>query len=252
MTTKDLKKENIIILDVETARPTKKDLTKKSITYYKDAIGKNLVYDIGLMVVALPSGRTITKRNFVVKEIFFNEMFMESAYYKEKLNDYYVDIAKKVRQVRTMRSIQSDVQKLVDKYNVSKIFAYNCNFDKNALNTTSEYLSKRSSKEEFFSEDDFDFCCIWNMACQTLMNNEDYREFCNTHNLMSNNGNISTSAENCYRFLNNDECFVEKHTGLEDVKIEKQILLECLQTETECCIDIDTQCWKKAQLQDRD
>ena len=32
----------------------------------------------------------------------------------------------------------------------------------------------------------------------------------------------------------------------------KHLLLECLKTDTECSIDIDTQCWKKAQQDDRD
>jgi hypothetical protein len=31
-----------------------------------------------------------------------------------------------------------------------------------------------------------------------------------------------------YRFLINDTSFVESHTGLEDVEIEREIFVECL------------------------
>jgi hypothetical protein len=39
---------------------------------------------------------------------------------------------------------------------------------------------------------------------------------------------LSASAENLYRFIIKDPNFIESHTGLEDVQIERQILWYCL------------------------
>lgn len=246
MTTKDLKDENIIILDVETARPDKKDLTgSNGVFYYQNAKGKNLVYDLGLQVVSLPKGKTILSKNIVIKEIFTNEMFMNSAYYKDKIPQYVVDIANKKRQVLTISQTMKEVQRIVDKYNIEKIFAYNCNFDKNALNETARYLTRKTTQESFFKAKNFFFGCIWHIACQSILNTDEYRKFCKEHNLISSSGrNITTSAEACYKFITNNASFEEKHTGLEDVKIEKQILLECLKTDIECDMEINTGCWQ--------
>ena len=55
-----------------------------------------------------------------------------------------------------------------------------------------------------------------------------YRTFCEKHGLLTKNGRLSASAENLYRFIIKDATFVESHTGLEDVKIEREILWYCL------------------------
>jgi hypothetical protein len=41
-------------------------------------------------------------------------------------------------------------------------------------------------------------------------------------------GNVSTTAENVYRYEAQDPTFTERHVAFEDVKIEKQILLKIL------------------------
>ena len=38
---------------------------------------------------------------------------------------------------------------------------------------------------------------------------------------------LSASAENLYRFIIKDPTFIEAHTGLEDVMIEKEIMAYC-------------------------
>jgi hypothetical protein len=44
---------------------------------------------------------------------------------------------------------------------------------------------------------------------------------------MTKNGRLSMTAENLYRFIINDPEYVEEHTALEDVMIEKEILAYC-------------------------
>ena len=51
-----------------------------------------------------------------------------------------------------------------------------------------------------------------------------YKKFCEKHGLLTKNGRLSASAENLYRFIIKDPTFIEAHTGLEDVMIEKEIM----------------------------
>jgi hypothetical protein len=66
------------------------------------------------------------------------------------------------------------------------------------------------------------------MARDVILKMPTYRTFCENHGLLTKNGRLSASAENLYRFIIKDPNFIESHTGLEDVQIERQILWYCL------------------------
>ena len=68
------------------------------------------------------------------------------------------------------------------------------------------------------------------MACTSFLNTPAFINFAKANGFVSEAGNIQTSAEVAYRFLTNQVDFIESHTGLEDVQIECQILLNCLKT----------------------
>ena len=57
---------------------------------------------------------------------------------------------------------------------------------------------------------------------------ENYKNFCETHNYFTDSGNYSTTAETVFRYLTNDTEFIEDHTALSDSEIEAAILIECL------------------------
>ena len=58
--------------------------------------------------------------------------------------------------------------------------------------------------------------------------NEDFKTFCERYELFTDSGNYSTTAETMYKYITNKIDFVEEHTGLSDVMIEKEIFVECL------------------------
>jgi hypothetical protein len=49
------------------------------------------------------------------------------------------------------------------------------------------------------------------------------------HQLYTESGNYSTTAEDVYRFILQDEEFVEEHTALADSEIELAILCNCVE-----------------------
>ena len=65
------------------------------------------------------------------------------------------------------------------------------------------------------------------MSRQILKNNEDYGAFCYENDYLTKNGQRRYTSEIIYQWLTNSTNFVESHTGLEDVKIERQIFEFC-------------------------
>ena len=61
------------------------------------------------------------------------------------------------------------------------------------------------------------------MARAALKENEDYISFCWNNDYITKNNQIRFTAEILYRWIIQNTDFIESHTGLEDVKIERKI-----------------------------
>lgn len=191
------------------------------------------VYDIGGAIVD-KQGRIYERFSFVIRDIFVHEReLMQTAYYAEKIPEYAADIREGKREMVNFMFARRFILNLMEKYNVKDIAAYNAHFDRNALNTTIRWLTK--SRVRYFFPYGTNFVCIWNMACQTICQRITYRRFCEENQLFSGNGhgtnkkarNISTSAENVYRYLILNPEYQEEHKGLDDVLIETEIMKRC-------------------------
>ena len=68
-----------------------------------------------------------------------------------------------------------------------------------------------------------------------------YGEFCYDNNYLTKRGQRRYTAEILYRFLKGDNDFIESHTGLEDVLIEKEIFLYCIREKE----DINGKLWNE-------
>ena len=79
------------------------------------------------------------------------------------------------------------------------------------------------------------------MAREILKNNESFGEFCYQNDYLTKRGQRRYTAEIIYRWLTGDNDFEESHTGLEDVKIETEILKYCLSVNPE----IDGRLWRE-------
>lgn len=184
-----------------------------------------LVYDIGYAIVD-KKGRVYRTRNFVVNEIFNNEKeLMKSAYYAQKLVQYNEEIASGVRTVASLYEIRKIFSEDIKEFGVKQVFAHNMRFDYNSLNNTQRWLTK--SKYRYFIPYGLEICDTLKMARQVIAPMPTYKRFCERNGFVTKNGKPQLKAETIYRFLKQDLTFVEKHTGLEDVMIEKEILAYC-------------------------
>ena len=66
------------------------------------------------------------------------------------------------------------------------------------------------------------------MSRQAFGKDKQYIDFCEKNNYKTARGQKKMTAEIIYRFLSGDNSFEEIHKGIDDVLIEKEILIECL------------------------
>lgn len=210
-----------------------------------NTIEQPLPYDIGYAICDR-QGNIQVERSFVVAETFLDmKDTMKSAYFAEKIPQYWEDIKNGSREIKSVWKIRKQIFEDMKKYNVKKVGAYNMGFDKRALNNLMRYTTKSFCR--WFFPFGTEFFCIWSMACQTLLNTTSYIKFAIENGFESECGNIQTSAETCYRFLTNSVNFAESHTGLEDVKIEIEIMTKCFNTHKKMDKKINSACWRLPQ-----
>ena len=223
------KKEMYLVIDTETC----------------NTIEQPMPYDIGYAICDR-NGNIAIERSFVVAEMFLDRPdLMQSAYFAEKVPQYWADIKSGKRVVKTLWSIRKQLHKDMSLYGVKKIGAYNMGFDKRALNNITRYATKSWCR--WFFPFGTEYFCIWHMACQVLLNSTSYVKFAMQNGLESEKGNLLTSAESCYKWLKNRVDFVEEHTGLEDVKIEVEIMAKCFSTHKKMDKGIYSACWRLPQ-----
>ena len=182
-------------------------------------------YDIGWAVVD-KRGNVYKTASYVVADIFLDERnLMKSAYYADKIPNYWKDIKEGKRKLATWKTIHGQFINDIKEYNIKQVFAHNMRFDHGTLNNTERWLSK--SKYRYFFPYDIEICDTLKMARDVVGKMPSYKRFCKEHELMTKNNQCRFTAEALFRFISRDTDFVESHTALEDVLIEKEILRYC-------------------------
>ena len=212
-----------IVLDTETC-PIDKDLD--------GVFPSNMwVYDCGWAIVD-KRGKVYRTRSFVNADIFLGEKeLMQSAYYANKIPMYWEQIKNDERTLTSFFNIRKILAKVMAEYNIDTVIAHNARFDYISTATTQRYLTK--SKYRYFFPYGTKVWDTLKMARETFKDDEKYCEFCTENNYKTSNNSNRYTAEILYRFLTDDNSFIESHTGLEDVLIEKEIFVECVRRNPE-------------------
>ena len=215
----DRRRNYIVVLDTETC-PLDRDF--EGVTPYN-----MFVYDIGWAVVD-KHGTVYETKSYVNRDIFFDEkVLMNSAYYADKLPQYYDDIRSGKRKVATWYNIRKDLVETMKKYNTKIVCAHNARFDDGATKNTQRWLTK--SKYRYFLPKGTILWDTMKMAQDVVAKTPTYISFCFENGFVTNHSKPrpQVKAETLYRYITNDVNFEESHTGLEDVLIEKEILAYC-------------------------
>lgn len=184
-----------------------------------------LAYDIG-WVITDKRGNVYAERSFVNADIFLDEQeLMRSAYYANKVPEYWEDIKSGKRIITSFYNIHKALMDDIQTYNIKQVFAHNMRFDYGALNNTQRWLTK--SKYRYFFPKSVDICDTLKLARQLIAPMPTYKRFCEENGYLTRNNQVRLTAEILYRFISGEENFEEEHKGLDDCLIEKEILAYC-------------------------
>lgn len=195
-----------------------------------------LTYDIGFAVID-EKGKVYESYSFVIADIFLDKELMKSAYFADKIPQYWQDIKDGKRKLAKLLTVKKILAKVMKDNHINIVIAHNARFDYRSLTTTQRFLT--SSKYRYFLPYGTEVYCTLKMARQALKNNVEYDNFCYNNGYLTKRGCKRYTAEILYRFLTGQNDFVESHTGLEDVMIEKEIFVFCMKNGVE-----DGRLWK--------
>ena len=223
------RKEMYLVIDTETC----------------NTVEQPLPYDIGFAICDR-MGNIAEERSYVVAETFLDmKDTMKSAYFAEKIPQYWEDIKNGTRKIKSIYKIRREVKDLMNKYNVKKVGAYNMGFDKRALNNVMRYTTKSFCR--WFFPFGTEFFCIWHLATQTLLQQKTFFKMAEKNDWFSEKGNLLTNAEVTYNYINKMSDFKENHTGLEDVRIEIEIMAHCFKQHKKMNTNMNPSCWRLVQ-----
>lgn len=200
---------NIMMLDTETTND----------------IDYPLCYDVGYQVFDDESGIVLAENSMVNADIFCDKELMESAFFADKIPQYWEEIKMGARELMSWYKIKSRIWEAYVNYQCSAVCAHNARFDYRALHTTQRYIT--TSKFRYVMP----WGAVWldtlKMARAVLGQDEIYRKFCEENNYLTATNQPKMTAEVLYRFITGKNDFDEKHTALEDARIEKLIYFYC-------------------------
>ena len=206
---KGTKKMNVIVLDTETT----------------NSLDDPFTYDIGWAVIDLETEKVLKTESYAVAEVFLDKELMASAYFIDKVPSYWEEIKSKDRKLARLFTIRKSLIADCKAFHVTEIYAHNARFDYLSCNTTQRFLT--SSKWRYFFPYGTIICDTLKMAKEAFKDDESYREFCVENGYLTQYGQNRYTAEVIYRFLTGNTNFEEVHKGIDDVMIEKDILLAC-------------------------
>ena len=184
-----------------------------------------ICYDVGYRVFDL-AGNVYEEASMVNADIFLDKEFMASAYYAEKIPDYWRDIWEKKRELLVWRVIKARIWEAIERNGVKIVAAHNARFDYRSIHLTQRYIT--TSRWRYV----LPWGCEWwdtlRMCREVFKDDENYRPWCEERGYITANNQPRMTAEVVYRYITGDEDFTESHTGLEDVKIETEIFKYCL------------------------
>lgn len=247
----ELKRKLYMVLDTETATVPEYTLLPEE-RQKGFAIMHPIIYDIGWLLMER-NGNIVKQKSYLVSETFGNVRLFQTAYYKDKRNQYLADWKQGLIKLETWDNIMKELREDME---ASEYFcAYNASFDMRAIRYTEKYvaavygdmeaydrwiewqllteeekLARGWVKKEHPEETTFSIrggkplilIDIWTVACDFLKNSEKYKNYCLS--LSAYNLYFKTNAEIVYRFFMQNDQFEEAHTALEDAKIESWLL----------------------------
>ena len=192
------------------------------------SLNKQFIYNLGY-VITDGDGSILCKRDLVIRQVYDNKPFFETAYYANKRPIYVAGMRarrmKKVSWGEACRIMCKDIKE----FKVSDGYAYNSDFDERAFYFNHAiYGNKRRPLDGIKVHDIMNYISV-------IAQTDEYKKFCAENGYMTKHmkPRARRTAESLYAYLTFNGNYREEHTALADSIIESFILTECLKRETE-------------------
>jgi len=208
----DKRRKYIAVFDTETA----------------GTLGAPLVYDLGVSICD-KKGVIYEQMDWVIEEVFDNKKLMENAYFGSKRPIYVSLITKGLLPKVPFKVAKAQFNRLLAKWNVQMVSAYNLTFDMRALTSTTRYLHRQflPNGSQKFLANKLEIQDIWGFACETIYQQKMFHKMIDRWGYFTPKENPLTNAEIGYRYITGVHDFEEKHTALSDTEVEVAILAKC-------------------------
>jgi len=195
---------NILVFDTETT-----------------SLDKPFCYNIGYIIVNTDTHEVLTLGDYVVEQVWHNLPLFSSAYYADKRPLYVKRLRARLAIMDKFGYICRQMSRDIKTYGVEHAYAYNSSFDEKVFEFNCDWYKCSNPLDVLKIHDIRGYV-------HSFIVDKTYKEFCEKHELFTETGNYSTTAEAVYRYLI-DEDFTEEHTALADAKIEADILFRCIE-----------------------
>lgn len=184
---------------------------------------KAFVYDIGILIAKKQKNGTyqeIAGHSFIIRQVYDNRELFLTAYYAKKKPLYTKALRSRKSTKKHFGHALQFIDKLLETYNIKKVYAYNSPFDKKALNFTAKFYKTRQPLQKAQWAD------LQAISNQLIHSQDAYKDFCKRNGFITPKGYYKMSAETTYAYIHQTPHFKEEHTGLADCRIELDILNE--------------------------
>lgn len=196
---------NIVVFDTETT-----------------SLEKPFCYNIGYAIFNTDTRECLLAKDFIIEQVWHNKPLFESAYYAEKRPIYVNRMKARKVIMNKFGYITQEMIRDFSAFEVAEAYAYNSPFDDKVFAFNCEW---------FKCNNPFDNIPIFDIrgyVHKKIAFTQEYKKFAETHNLFTESGNYSTTAEALFKFIDNNTEFTEEHTALADSMIEAKILFDCV------------------------
>lgn len=183
---------------------------------------KPFCYNVGYVIYDLDNRTILVKKDYVTEQIWHNLPLFNTAYYANKRLLYISAMKGRRAKMEKWGNVCQAMARDFKKFDVQYCFAYNSPFDEKVFNFNCEWYRNINP---FDNLPIFD---IRGYAFNSFLNTKEYKQYCESQQLFTENGSYSTTAESVTKFIRQDPYFIEEHTALSDSLIELDILLYCL------------------------
>jgi hypothetical protein len=183
---------------------------------------KPFCYNIGYVIYDTENKVVKEKKDFVVEQVWHNDMLYTTAYFSNKREIYVARMRARKTIMNKFGYICQEMVRDFDFYNVKSAYAYNSPFDVRVFSYNCEWFKCNNPF------DNIEIYDIRGYVHKKLAFLKEYQDFCEENKLFTENGHFSTTAETVFRFIKQDMDFVEEHTALADSLIELEILNACV------------------------